>query len=490
MSQQILNLDELKTLEARYAAQLPAGELMRRAGAALAEEIAKVTPEGGHVVFACGPGNNGGDGFAAARLLKAQGFRVTCALIGCEAPKTEQARAEFAAWQSCGGLTLSDPYNAEKADTVVDALFGTGLKRALSGDFQDAALWFNERKATHVSVDIPSGLDAMTGLWVGGAKGCKADITVSMFAPKAGSYMNEGADNAGRVIVRELDVSVPLSQIGLVQPEDFCHALEVREKNSHKGTFGHVAVVGGETGTIGAALLAARAAIKLGAGRVTTELMSEKAPAVDILAPELMFASTPVDLTATNCNVVGCGLGFSAKARKRFEDAIEADVPLVIDADSLRMLAADVKLQDAVLARRAHTVLTPHPAEAASLLRRPLEKVVSDRIGAARELAIQTGAITVLKGAGTVIALRSSRTWINPSANGVLATAGAGDVLSGMLGAFFAQDFDLVTATLAAVWLHGEGVSSRLAGVTASDIAPAAATLFEQLRHETVASRL
>lgn len=482
MAQQILNLDELASLEHRYQSQLPPAELMRRAGLVIAERIGESLQAGGHVVFICGPGNNGGDGFAAARVLLERGYKVTVALIGCGKPKTEDALRMYEAYAAAGGAVIADPYNADKADVVVDALFGTGLKKPLAGEFQDAAMWFNERQALHVSVDIPSGLDSMTGRWVGGVKGCMADVTISMLAPKAGCFMCEGADAAGVVEVNELGVSVPLSTVGLIEPDDFRHVLEERSRNSHKGDYGHVAVVGGETGTIGAAILAARAAIVTGAGRVTVEFMSNKAPAFDAIYPELMIADGEIDLSKTSCNVVGCGMGFSEKARKRLRQAIEAPVPLILDADALRILAEDLSLQDALLARRAHTVITPHPGEAAAIIRSTIEKVQADRIGAARELSIQTGAISILKGAGSVVTLRSSRTWINPTGNAMLATAGSGDVLSGMLGAFFAQGYDMVSATLAAVYLHGKSCEQYAAGVTASDIAPAAAELLNSMR--------
>lgn len=482
MAQQILNLDELASLEHRYQSQLPPVELMRRAGLAITDRIGASLEPGRHVVFICGPGNNGGDGFAAARLLLDRGYRVTVALIGCDKPRTEDALAMYEAYTAAGGKVIADPYNADKAEVVVDALFGTGLKKPLQGDYQDAAMWFNERQALHISVDIPSGLDPMTGRWVGGVKGCMADVTLAMLAPKAGCYMCEGADAAGVVELNELGVSVPLSTIGLIEPDDFRHLLEERSRNSHKGTYGHVAVVGGETGTIGAAVLAARAAIVSGAGCVTVEFMSDKAPAFDTIYPELMVSAGEIDLTQTDCNVVGCGMGFSAKARKRLEDAIASPVPLIVDADALRMIADDVTLQDKLLARKAHTVITPHPGEAAAIIHSTVEKVQADRIGAARELAVQTGAISILKGAGSVVTLRSSRTWINPTGNAMLATAGSGDVLSGMLGAFFAQGLDLVTSTLAAVWLHGKTVEEYAAGVTASDIAPAAAQILNTMR--------
>lgn len=484
MTQQILNFDEIQTLEHRYSRQLPEGELMRRAGVAVADVVAEKTPEGGHVVIICGPGNNGGDGFACALSLKQRGFRVTCALIGCMKPKTEDALRFFNAWESAGGVTISDPYNADKAQTVVDALFGMGLNKPLSGDYQDAAMWFNERDCLHVSIDIASGLDPMTGNWVGGARGCMTDITVSIFSPKAGSYMNEGADASGEVIVKEIDVSVPLSTVGVIEQSDFRHVCERRAKNSHKGTYGHVLVIGGETGFVGAALLAARAALVMGAGRVTCELISDKAPVVDPLYPELMITTDAYDFSNVDTIVIGCGMGFSEKAKKRFKQALAHEVPLIIDADALRMLADDLTLQDMLLARKSHTVITPHPAEAAAILRCPLKKVIDDRIFAGRELSIQTGAISILKGIGSVVALRSSRTWINPTGNASLATAGSGDVLSGILGAMFAQHFDLVSATLSAVWLHGKSVDGCYAGVTAQEIAPRAASILNAMRSE------
>ncbi len=480
MSQQILNLDDLSSLEKRYAGILGSGELMRRAGDAVARVIADRVKTPAHVVVICGPGNNGGDGYAAALSLQAKGYRVTCATISGGAPVTEDAKALYEAWLASGGETVTDPYSADKAQVVVDALFGTGLKRAILNEWQDAVLWYNERQALHVSIDLPSGIDAMTGCWVGKIPGCRSDVTVNLLAPKAGCFMMDGADAAGDVVLDNLDVSVPLSNLSLIDADDFRHIAEPRAKNSHKG----VVVIGGETGTVGAAFLAGRAALKLGAGSVVVEAMSDKAPAFDPLQPELMVTDK-ADLSQADAIVVGCGMGFSEKAKARFEDAIACNVPLIIDADALRMLAQDQKLQDAVLARKAHTVITPHPGEAAAIIHSTIEKVNADRVNASRELAVQTGCVSILKGAGSVVSLRSSRTWINPTGNAMLATAGSGDVLAGMLAAMFAQKFDLVSATLSAVWLHGEAVKGRAAGVTAGKIARYAADIVEGLRLKT-----
>ena len=241
-------------------------------------------------------------------------------------------------------------------------------------------------------------------------------------------------------------------------------------------------VIGGDKGKVGAALLAARAALKLGAGSVTVELMAPNAPLYDPAQPELMITDEPVDFSNADVIVIGCGLGFSQKAKERLVAAVRSDVPLIIDADALTMISQDQSLEDEVLARKAHTVITPHPGEAARMLHRDVKSIQEDRVTSARELSLQTGAITVLKGTGTVVTLRSSRSWINPTGNACLATAGSGDVLAGMIGAFFAQKFDIVSATLGAVWLHGEAVRARNTGIVAMDICDRAARALEILR--------
>jgi len=204
--------------------------------------------------------------------------------------------------------------------------------------------------------------------------------------------------------------------------------------------------------------------------------------AFDPGCPELMISSEPLDLARFNAIVIGCGLGFSEKARERFAQVLATEASVIIDADALTWLARDEELKAMVLARKGQTVITPHPKEAAAILKTDVDTVNADRVLSARELALETGAIAVLKGTGTVVSLRSSRAWINPTGSACLATAGTGDVLSGMLGAFFAQGFDMVSATLAAVWLHGEAVRARNTGVLASDVIIRAAHALEVMR--------
>lgn len=486
MSLTILTADELQNLEMRAANQLGADTLMKRAGAAAAELIMKRLEDAGveqrRVTLLVGPGNNGGDALACACELREKGAVVNVVLPGGRRPTSALALAQLERWTQAGGTTYDDPYMTEKADCVVDGLFGTDLAKPITGDYLDAVLWFNERQALKVSLDIPSGLNPVTGHWTGSYPGCSADVTITFLCVKSGLYMCEGADAAGEIVLNELDVSVPLSPLSVIGTDEFPRVLRPRVKNSHKGDYGSVAVIGGTDGMIGASILAARAALISGAGRVTLECRAEHAPHVDMVYPEIMFATKPVNLEDFDAIVLGCGLGTSAEAKARVIEALNCQKPLILDADALNIIAADIKLQDMVLARRAPTVLTPHPGEAARLLRRGTAGVTADRVAACRELAVQTGAIVVLKGAGTVISMRSSRTWINPTGSPMLATGGSGDVLAGMIGAMFAQGYDMVESVLAAVYFHGLSAEGLEAGFTAGEIAPNAMALVHDAR--------
>lgn len=486
MSLTILTADELQNLEMRAANQLGADTLMKRAGAAAAELIMKRLEDAGveqrRVTLLVGPGNNGGDALACACELREKGAVVNVVLPGGRRPTSALALTQLERWTQAGGTTYDDPYMTEKADFVVDGLFGTGLAKPITGDYLDAVLWFNERQALKVSLDIPSGLNPVTGHWTGSYPGCSADVTITFLCVKSGLYMCEGADAAGEIVLNELDVSVPLSPLSVIGTDEFPRVLRPRVKNSHKGDYGSVAVIGGTDGMIGASILAARAALISGAGRVTLECRAEHAPHVDMVYPEIMFATKPVNLEDFDAIVLGCGLGTSAEAKARVIEALNCQKPLILDADALNIIAADIKLQDMVLARRAPTVLTPHPGEAARLLRRDTAGVTADRVAACRELAVQTGAIVVLKGAGTVISMRSSRTWINPTGSPMLATGGSGDVLAGMIGAMFAQGYDMVESVLAAVYFHGLSAEGLEAGFTAGEIAPNAMALVHDAR--------
>lgn len=506
----LYRIDELRRLEARAQAQLPHGTLMQRAGLSAAEWIrawlAQAAPPGARggpalVLVLCGPGNNGGDGFACAAALARMG--IACA---CWAPRdsgSEEARAARAAWSGVAqGRILTELPDARGVVLAVDALFGIGAQRPLDGDYLQALRWVQEHRIPLLALDVPSGLNAQTGAWLGAVAGARALHTLTFLGDKPGLHTLEGIDAAGTVSVAGLGVSDPSPEAAgrLSSPGCFTACLQPRAANSNKGDFGAVAVVGGASGMVGAALLAARAALRLGAGKVYVCCLGAPQLGVDPLQPELMFRVWP-HLPDADVLVAGCGLGGDATAREALERAIAHEGGLVLDADALNLLAGDTRLAAQLrahtAAQAAATVLTPHPAEAARLLQSDTSAVQADRVQAALTLARSFGTIVVLKGAGSIIAApphaaaAQGRYWINTTGSAALASAGTGDVLAGMIGALLAQaphaasagDEAALQAVLAAVWLHGQAAarSRRRIGLTASDIAPLAARELSRL---------
>lgn len=482
MSVSLLEMPLIRELEEKYARILGTGVLMRRAGQAAAEFIEVLHPAPARVTVICGPGNNGGDGFRVALELLDKEYDVNVVLVAGKEPKSEEAKQAKEEWEKTGRLLYTDPYDTPKADIVVDALFGVGLTRPLKDEYLDAAMWFNERRALHISLDVPSGLDAQTGNWVGGRAGCRADATVTFMSGKPGLFTATGVDACGFVKIENLDISIPLTKINLLEVKDFKHVCAPRLKNSSKADYGKLGVIGGGKGTVGAALIAAYSALKMGAGRVYVELI-EDAMRFDPLHPELMFKDE-IDPEEMDAVVIGPGIGFSDKAKQRLICCLKSKTALIIDADCLRMIAHDAEILSLVTHRLAHTVITPHAAEAAEILGVSAEEINQDRLSRALDLSVLTGAVTVLKGAGTIITQRSSISWINPTGSPALATAGSGDALSGMLGAMFAQKYELMDCVLSAVYLHGAAAEGLDSGLLASDIAPFAAEFLQDLRDD------
>jgi len=471
----LLTVAQLRAAEQAAAAGLPAGTLMQRAGTAAARAIEQLAAEQSgaarplSVCIVCGPGNNGGDGFVAATALRAAGHRVRCVLLGGDQPVAPDAQEAFERWRSSGGTTDPAIPPTGPFDVAVDAMFGIGLARPLAGAFLAAARWLDAQPVV-CAIDLPSGLDADRGVWVGGVAGAHADVTVSFIADKPGLHTADGVDAAGQVMVDHLGVQSPAAQSFLVDPADFPQLTAPRRRNSHKGSFGNVAIVGGNRGMVGAALLAGRAALRLGAGRVFVDLIGAPELGVDPQQPELMLraAATIEQLQAL---VIGCGLGTDEAAHTALLASLQRDVALVIDADALTLLAADPALQHRMRTRTAVSVLTPHPLEAARLLNCTSSEIQADRPLAAQRIARAFNAIVVLKGAGSVIAQPGAGCAINPTGSAALATAGTGDVLAGMIGALLAQAVDPWQATLAAVWLHGRaGEGAGDIGLTASEL--------------------
>jgi ADP-dependent NAD(P)H-hydrate dehydratase / NAD(P)H-hydrate epimerase len=462
--------------------------LMERAGRAAAEDAVRlIMDRPGPILFACGPGNNGGDGFVMARQLRQAGREVIVAFGDDPAKLPRDAGKAHADFVHAGGTITSDLPAAPPQGwaLVVDALFGIGLKRAIDGRLADWIATLNAQRAPRMALDVPSGLDADTGRPLGPC--FRATHTTTFIALKPGLLTNDGPDYCGDISVQRLDIDcaacAPAAGHGIT-PALFRTHLVPRPRNTHKGRYGDVGILGGDAGMTGAALLAGRAALWLGAGRVFVGLLDPQALTVDMTHPELMLrtaATLPRRLTAL---ALGPGLGTRAEAAAELATAIAGDCALVLDADALNLLAVDPALQTALTARSAPTLLTPHPAEAGRLLGSDASSVQHDRLTAALTIASRYRSHVVLKGCGSLIATPGGRWYINGTGHPGMATAGMGDVLTGLIASLVAQGWPPEHALIAAVHLHGTA-ADRLAregagpiGLTAGEVIDAARRIF------------
>ena len=514
---------------------LAPGTLMQRAGAAATTFAAALiiagpavhTLAGSPVLVVAGPGNNGGDAFECAMGLARLGCVVTVvsalqdhgttadtdrgrALQHARAARDDLMRAtKDHDPRPLGALHFADIASLDQLCNqswalVVDGMFGIGLRRALDGIWPSAVAAINRVAAPRLALDLPSGLNADTGMRApdptasslqpaaSPASCVEATHTLTFIGDKPGLHTGDGCDFAGQVTVARLGIDAALfpSPIArLSHPAAFDAPVHRRRLNSHKGTFGDVQVIGGAAGMTGAAILAALAALKAGSGRVLIGF-ADAAHAQSAVAghPELM-CRLAADLDFSTATVViGPGLGSSAAARQLVARACNTADALVLDADGLNLVAANPALQQLLAGRGQErtTVLTPHPLEAARLLGIPAVAVQADRLHAATLLAQRFGATVILKGAGTVIAHDRSLT-LNPTGNPALASGGTGDVLAGICGALLTQGWPAYQAALAAVWIHGAAADDLVAanigpvGVTASEIIDAARSVLNRL---------
>jgi hydroxyethylthiazole kinase-like uncharacterized protein yjeF len=482
----IFRVARLREIEAANAA----APLMERAGLAAAtlarELLGDRTPR---ALVLAGPGNNGGDGFVVARLLKDWFFDVTVAFCGDAAHLSRDAAAARQAWSDAGGETLTAWPERDDWGLIVDALFGIGLARPAQGV---AAQWIERANASGVAilaVDLPSGLNADTG--VAYAPAIRAEATATFIALKPGLLTAEGPDHCGRLSVHRLDIDLDAVAVGAGRRLDWPALaatlpapLRRARRNVHKGTFGTLGIVGGSDGFVGAAILAGRAALHLGAGKLWIGLAASERPALDWVQPELMLrAARDVLADKPDALVVGPGLGTSARGGELLAQALALPCPLAIDADALNLIATDKVLASAAAARTAPTLMTPHPAEAARVSGTSVAAVQSDRLQCALDLAARFHSGVVLKGAGSVLAHADGSWAINATGNPALASGGTGDVLAGMLGALLAQGVDAKEALELAVCLHGAAADAHVAGgcgpagVAASELIPQARRL-------------
>lgn len=447
MNLPLLRSGDLRALETRYAGARP--PLMERAGRAAAR-LALDRFGHGHVLVCAGPGNNGGDGFVMARELTRAGVLVSV-LFSAEPSRLPPDAA--AAWQSCrgAGADFCSEVPPGKFSLVVDALFGIGLTRPIEGHYARLIERINAFGGPILALDVPSGIDGDTGRVLGIA--VNATHTLSFIGAKPGLYTLDGPDHCGEINVADLDLDLAGIAGGLVATDDFGSCLGARRRNSHKGSYGSLAVIGGAPGMTGAALLASRAGLMLGAGRVHAGLLAPLA--VDPVQPELMLRTPGEAFGHATALVVGPGLGGTPEAVELVRRAAGADFPVLFDADALNLIAAHPVLARMVSRRQAPSLLTPHPAEAARLLASATDSVQADRVAAALELASRFNATVALKGCGTVIAFPDGRWRVNASGNPGLASAGSGDVLAGIAGALLAQGWPVGAAACGAVHLHG-----------------------------------
>jgi hydroxyethylthiazole kinase-like uncharacterized protein yjeF len=477
---------ELRGVE-MAAKELP---LMERAGLAAADVARTMAGErGGSALVLAGPGNNGGDAFVVARLLRAAFFGVVVVFRGSPAKLPADAAAAHRAFIAAGGATVTDIPAGWGGSLIVDGLFGIGLARPLDAAYARLVEQANASGKPILALDVPSGLDADTGAATGPV--IRAQATATFIALKPGLLTGDGVDLCGDVSVHSLglhpETIAPASGHRLdweALAAGLPIVLQRGARNVHKGTFGTLGIIGGAGGMTGAPLLAGRAALHAGAGKVWIGFVAAKHPSIDWGQPELMLrTANDVLNAAADALVCGPGLGAGAVAKGLVAQAVARAAPLVLDADALNLIATGRTLAAAVAARRAPTIATPHPAEAGRLLAMPTATVQADRLGAAQALAAKLRAAVVVKGAGSILAYPDGTWDINASGNPGLASAGTGDVLAGLAGAFLAQGLDAKTALRFAVCLHGAAADACIRdgrgplGLAASELAPLARSL-------------
>ncbi len=514
----VLSAEEMRRLDRRAIDTLgiPGAALMENAGRGAVPHIIRLLPRGGRgarVVVVCGKGGNGGDGFVVARHLKQRGARVAVWLAARPEEITGDAAGKLAALRRAGlrPVVIADERALAEslgdADVVVDALLGTGTQGAPRGTTAAAITAINASQRSVVALDIPSGLPADGGPPPGPA--VHADVTTTFAAFKRGLVTGPGLDWAGRVVV--VDIGIPDAEVRrgittfLLEASDVATHVPRRPHHAHKGTYGRLLIVAGSVGKTGAAALAARAAMRSGAGLVTVATAASQQPIVATLVLEAMTEPVPETAArsialkarelldelaeARDAAAVGPGLGLDAETQTLARElAHDLRRPLVLDADALTALAGHL---DTLRGAPAPRCLTPHPGELARMLGRSVADVERDRIETARAFATTYGVHLVLKGAGTVIADPDGHVSINPTGNPGMASGGTGDVLTGILGALFARGLGPRAAAQTAVYLHGLAGDLAAARVgeealIASDVITALADAFASLRPRTV----
>ncbi len=453
-------------------------DLMCRAGYSAFVRFQQRWPQCTQIAILCGNGNNGGDGYVfAAAALRA---KLKVCVYRQSAPKTEQACKAFDHYVAHGGEVsgLADFAVTDPNEVIIDGLFGIGLTRQIEGQLKRAIESINKSENCVLSLDVPSGVNADTGLEMGCA--VKADLTVTFISVKAGLLLPQGKHNCGDVVLETLETPDKAYQsvdkaASVVNPGELTSFAPRRRLDAHKGSAGRVLIVGGNATMEGAALMAAHSAYRSGAGLVSAAMPTKEASMFVQNTPEIrVFDGTNIDLVQTlisQCDVVGVGpgLGQDAWAQEILQVVLNSSARIVVDADALNLLAKSPVKSD-------KWVLTPHPGEAARLLGCSTKQVQNDRFTAAGEIVQRYGGVCILKGAATLIA-DSTGVWICTAGNPGMATGGMGDVLTGVVCALWAQGLNPRQAARTAVWLHASAADQCAAdlgalGMMATDLLP------------------
>jgi len=487
---------------------LPGVVLMENAGRAVVAEVMRRLGEGrGRIATVlCGPGNNGGDGFVVARVLADRGFVPHVYLAGPFDKVKDDARVHLDALRRCGVDVRTIPESGHfipirksigRSAVVVDALLGTGAAEAPRGPISLAVEAFNFARGLRIAVDLPTGVGTDTGHVAGIA--CRADVTVTLGLPKLGLLLEPGARFAGEIVVA--DIGIPGTVIDASPPA--CEWLDAgalaafrgrRDPESHKGTYGHLLIVAGSPGKAGAGLIAARAALRSGAGLVTLATDGEARARIEGRLPEVMVEAirggqSEAQRITRLCEdkdalAVGPGMGTGAQEGDLLSRLLGAHAgPLVLDADALTLLGQKHDLFEKLMSR---ALLTPHPGEMARLLGKTTGEVQLDRVGLARAFAKERGVVVLLKGHRTIVAAPDGRWAINTTGNPGLATAGSGDALTGLLGALLAQGCSLFDAARLGAWAHGTAADRAVKrtgerGLLAGDVVEALGAVWREL---------
>lgn len=466
----ILDSAQMRNIDRRATERfgVPSIVLMENAAIAVVDAIFSHYPDCGRVAILCGTGANGGDGFAVARHLENRGVVPIVMIVGDRKTIRGDAQTNLIICERLG-IPLHDIRSidaieevlahAANADVIVDALFGTGLNRAPDGANAEVIRALAELRLPILAVDLPSGANASSHEPY---EPCvQAEVTVTFAAPKLCHVFEPAALYCGEVIVADIaipEIAVdeePVS-LALITPKDIAPHVAARASSTHKGTYGHVVIIAGSPGRSGAAVLAARGAIRSGAGLVSVMTDSETAKLVNAGSIESMtYAGDDLAgfLANKDAAVVGPGLADGDEAWKRTRELVGAiDIPLVLDASGLNAFAGRAaELNPRGLPR----VITPHPGELARLMETSTDSIASDRIGAVRGAAAATRCVVVLKGHQTLVAEPDGHVWVNPTGNPGMASGGMGDVLSGIIGALLARGLDPLDAACTGVYLHG-----------------------------------